>query len=517
MLKQMAQLLSRAPRNRLIAVTNGFQSQRKFQLDTSAWHHAKVELTSKRYPIRRGDFSQINPRDIEYFRGLLDSHRVITEENELEGYNTDWLRTVRGVSSVVLKPRTTEEVVTIMKHCSERKLAVCPQGGNTGLVGGSVPVFDEVVVSTALMNKIESLDELSGVMVCQSGCVLETLDNYLSENGLMMPLDLGAKGSCHIGGNVSTNAGGLRLLRYGSLHGSVLGLEAVLASGEVVDCLSSLKKDNTGYDLKHLFIGSEGTLGIVTKVAIQCPTKPRSVTLAFLGLESFDDVLNTFKECKAKLGEILSSCEFIDASSMECVTQNLNLKSPIEPYPFYMLIEAAGSNGDHDEEKLNNFLEETMGSGMVSDGTVSSEPSRMMTLWALRERIAEALLHDGYTYKYDISIPLLDFYKVVEDMRERLGDSVVRCCGYGHVGDGNLHLNITTREYDQEIFHRIEPFVYERTSQVKGSISAEHGLGFKKRNYIGYSKSDNAVHLMKQLKKMMDPQGILNPYKVLPE
>lgn len=184
---------------------------------------------------------------------------------------------------MVLKPKSTDEVSAILRHCNERRLAVCPQGGNTGLVGGSVPVFDEVVLSTQLMNRIESIDELSGVLECQSGCVLETLEAAVGERGLCMPLDLGAKGSCNIGGNVSTNAGGLRLVRYGNLHGSVLGVEAVKADGTVLDLMSRFKKDNTGYHLKHMFIGSEGTLGVITKVAMFCPTSSRAVSVAFLG------------------------------------------------------------------------------------------------------------------------------------------------------------------------------------------------------------------------------------------
>nr|XP_045618024.1 D-2-hydroxyglutarate dehydrogenase, mitochondrial-like isoform X2 [Procambarus clarkii] len=479
--------------------------------------YPRCELTSKRYQVKRGQFSHINGDDMNFFTDLLDPHRVITDETELEGHNTDWLGMVRGTSSALLKPKTTEEVSAILAYCNKRKLAVCPQGGNTGLVGGSVPVFDEIIISTTLMNQVENVDTWSGVVTCQSGCVLEALDRHVSEFGLMVPLDLGAKGSCHIGGNVSTNAGGLRLLRYGNLHGSVLGVEAVLASGEIVNCLSTMKKDNTGYDLKHLFIGSEGTLGLITKVAINCPPRPQSVNLAFLGLQTFDDVLKTYKDAKNKLGEILSSCEFIDWSSIECVEKNLKLKAPIGVHPFYMLIETSGSNSTHDEEKLNIFLEEALESGIVSDGTTATEPSRMQHIWSIRERIAEALIVDGYTYKYDISLPLPHFYKMVEDMKEHLGSSVIRCCGYGHIGDGNLHLNITSNEFQKDILNRIEPVIYEWTAKVKGSISAEHGVGFKKRNYIHYSKSSGAITLMKQMKTLMDPNGILNPYKVLPD
>jgi len=479
----------------------------------------EVKLTSERYPrLARGQFASLEEADLQRFRDILGPGRVLTSSDEVSGYNTDWLRTVRGQTRCVLRPRDTQEVSSLLAHCGSRGLAVCPQGGNTGLVGGSVPVFDEVVISTGLMTNIESVDPSAGVAVCQAGVVLETLDSALADQGMMVPLDLGAKGSCHIGGNVSTNAGGLRLLRYGSLHGSVLGVEAVLASGEIVDCLSSMKKDNTGYDLKHLFIGSEGTLGLVTRVSISCPTRPRSVNLAFLSLPDFPSVLDTFRECKGRLGEILSSCEFIDAGSMDCVTQNLNLTCPLEPSNFYMLIETSGSKAEHDEEKLNLFLEEMLEKGSVSDGTVAAAPGKQKELWQLRERIAEALLKDGYCYKYDISLPLSVFYDSVTVMRERLeGKGATRVVGYGHVGDGNMHLNITTPEYSQEVMDGIEPFLYEWTSGHRGSISAEHGLGFKKRNFIHFSKSDSAVFLMKQIKQVFDPKGIMNPYKVLPD
>lgn len=475
------------------------------------------ELTKDRYPhIRRGEFAELSDRHVQHFTSLLGKTRVLTDDDDVHMYNVDWIKNVRGYSRCVLKPRTTEEVSTILSYCNSERLAVCPQGGNTGLVGGSVPVFDEIVLSTSLMNNIISLDETAGVLVCQAGCVLETLENYLNEKNLIMPLDLGAKGSCHVGGNVSTNAGGLRLLRYGNLHGSVLGIEAVKADGDIIDCLNILKKDNTGYHLKHLFIGSEGTLGIVTKVAISCPTQPKAVSLSLLGLESFEKILETFKRAKLFLGEILSSCEMADASSVGSVTGNLKVKSPIGDFPFYMVIETSGSNSSHDEEKLNKFLENVMEDQIVLDGTVSTEPEKMRQMWQLRERIAEALLHDGFVLKYDISFPTEHFYSIIPVMQERLGSEITRCCGYGHIGDGNLHFNVSMKEYNPEIVKKIEPFVYEYTAKLNGSISAEHGMGFKKPQYMHYSKSANAINLMKDIKKMMDPNGILNPYKVIP-
>ncbi|XP_042095152.1 D-2-hydroxyglutarate dehydrogenase, mitochondrial isoform X2 [Ovis aries] len=241
----------------------------------------EVTLTPERYPVRRLPFSVVSEDDLAALEQVVPG-RVITDPEELEAPNLDWLRTVRGSSKVLLRPRTTQEVAHILRYCHERNLAVNPQGGNTGMVGGSTPVFDEIILSTALMNQVLSFHDVSGVLVCQAGCVLEALSQYVEERGFIMPLDLGAKGSCHIGGNVATNAGGLRFLRYGSLRGTVLGLEVVLADGAVLNCLTSLRKDNTGYDLKQLFIGSEGTLGVITAVSILCPPKPSAVNVAFL-------------------------------------------------------------------------------------------------------------------------------------------------------------------------------------------------------------------------------------------
>lgn len=467
--------------------------------------------------MKRGNYAVLTEDHKQFFIDLLGSTRVITNPDECLSYNVDWIKNVRGYSTCILKPKTTEEVSNILAFCNDNRIAVCPQGGNTGLVGGSVPVFDEVVLSTSLMNKIYSINDTSGVLVCQSGCILENIDNALEEHGLMAPLDLGAKGSCHIGGNVSTNAGGLRLLRYGNLHGSVLGLEVVKADGEVIDLLSTLKKDNTGFHLKHLFIGSEGTLGIVTKVALQCPPKPRAVNLAFLGLQSFEHILRTLKRAKQELAEILSSCEMIDASTLDVCTDNLKLKSPLSQYPFYMLIETHGSNNEHDQEKLNKFLEDAIAEEYILDGTTTNEINKMKHIWDLRERITEGYTKDGYVFKYDVSLPIEKFYSIVPAMREKLAnEDTVRISGYGHLGDGNIHFQVSAREFSQQLLKKIEPYVYEYTSDLRGSISAEHGIGFRKPKYIHYSKSSGSIKIMKQLKTMFDPYGILNPYKVLP-
>eukprot|EP00043_Microstomoeca_roanoka_P006592 m.64117 g.64117 ORF g.64117 m.64117 type:complete len:499 (-) comp13477_c0_seq2:97-1593(-) len=481
---------------------------------------ALSSLTSTQGPyraIKRRPFARVEDADISHFERIL-SGRVLTDANDVDFYNQDWMRKFKGQSTVVLRPKTTEEVSAVLRYCNERRLAISTQGGNTGLVGGSVPLFDEIILTTELMNNIISLDEVSRILTCQSGCVLERLNEYLGARNLMMPLDLGAKGSCHIGGNVSTNAGGLRFLRYGSLHGSVLGLEAVLADGTVLNTLSGLRKDNTGYDLKQLFIGSEGTLGVVTAVAIEAVQKPAAVNVAFLACPSYEHVQKTFMAAKELLGEVLSAFEFLDNEAMICTTANLGLSSPLpEAAPFYVLIETHGSVQEHDFAKLEMFLEKVMSEEIVADGTVAQDSAQALALWEIRERITEALQVDGTVYKYDVSLPLPVLYSLVEAMRSRVIDMATRCVGYGHVGDGNLHLNITSSTRNDKLFEAIEPFVYEFTAKHHGSISAEHGLGLMKPKHMHYSKSPAAIALMQQIKAVMDPNGILNPYKTLPD
>lgn len=294
---------------------------------------------------------------MNYFKDLLGSESAVIEglttnaKDDIEPYNNDWMRKFRGQTKLVLRPGKAEEVSKILKYCNDNMLAVVPQGGNTGLVGGSIPIFDEIVLSTQRMNSIRSFDEVSGVLVVDAGTILEAADNYLAERNHVFPLDLGAKGSCQIGGNVATNAGGLRLLRYGSLHGNILGIEAVLPDGTVLDDLCTLRKNNTGYDLKQLFIGGEGTLGVITAVSIICPQRSQAINVAYFGLESFEKVQKAFQEAKKQLGEILSAFELMDSRSQHFVRTIANRKLPLEgDYPFYCLIETSGSNAEHDNE-----------------------------------------------------------------------------------------------------------------------------------------------------------------------
>lgn len=483
--------------------------------------------------LRDSRFKQITDADIAHFRTVLGANAVITESTDLEALNVDWMGRYSGAATVALKPKNTEQVSAIMQYCNSQNLAVVPQGGNTGLVGGSVPVFDEVILSLSAMNIIESLDEASGVVVTQAGVVLEALDNFVGEAGYRVPLDLGAKGSCQIGGNVATNAGGSRFIRYGSLRGSVLGLEAVLPDGRILDTLTTLRKDNTGYDLKQLMIGGEGTLGVITRLAIACPIKSSSINTVIVKVDSFQKVTSLLRKAKEMLGEILSAYEFMDTQSVELAIKHLtHVSDPLasgegdgKEVPSgagKVLIECAGSNEDHNREKLEAFLESAFEDDLVSDGVIAESETQSMAIWELRESLPEAVMKagPGGTLKYDFSLPLSSFYEIVELTREKLADiDGVNIVAWGHIGDGNLHLNIAidNKSVVNSVKERLEPWLYEFVSKCRGSVSAEHGLGQMKANAIGYSKGDTAIGVMKVIKNALDRNGICNPYKLLPE
>ncbi|KAG5644747.1 hypothetical protein DXG03_007876 [Asterophora parasitica] len=481
--------------------------------------------------------NSVTEQDLAHFAKILPPSSILSTlppssvaSEELHLYNSDWMGKYRGTSTTVLKPKTTEQVSEIVKWCNERRIGIVPQGGNTGLVGGSVPVGDEVILSLANMSKVRSFDSVSGILVADAGCILQSLTDYIAPHNHIMPIDLGAKGSCQIGGNVATNAGGLRLLRYGSLHGTVLGLEVVLPDGTILDQLTTLRKDNTGYDLKQLFIGAEGTLGIITGVSILTPPAPQASNNVILALPSFKNVLPLYEIVKRQLSEILSAFEYIDRTSYDLAVKHGQGRAlseeDVEGAECFVLVETSGGKREHDEEKLNNLLEFLLEADepLINTGVLSQNPAQFSSLWALREGVTEAVSKEGKPYKYDISVPLSSFQDVVDGTREHLkskglyGDHAVKyVVGYGHVGDGNLHLNVVANSYTPEIQAALEPYVYEVVASHRGSISAEHGVGAMKTHALKYSKSDVSIAWMKKIKQIFDPRGIMNPGKVLPE
>jgi len=401
---------------------------------------------------------------------------------------------------------------------------VVPQGGNTGLVGGSVPIADEIILSTKQMNRIEGFVG-DGILQCESGCILQELQDYAAERSLLVPVDLGAKGSCCIGGNVSTNAGGQYYYRYGSLHANVVGLEVVLPSGEVLNLLSTNLKDNTGYDLKHLFIGAEGTLGVVTRVTICCPRMPSARNAVFLGCTTFQDVQKTLLLAKDCLGEILAAFEFMDEGVLDLVRKKKRIPVTRDDtghhnYPYCVLLETHGFHMDHDMEKMEDFFDRALEEGIVVDGVLAQDMRQVQQMWEVRESCGPIVASAGCLYKYDVSLPIAHFDDFTEEMRQRLSDHPkALVVNWGHVVDGNLHFNVVTPgvfDEDPSLTARIEPYLFESVNKRGGSISAEHGLGQCKNKYLPMVKERVTLKMMKSVKDLLDPHGILNPGKYLP-
>ncbi|KZS92940.1 FAD-binding domain-containing protein [Sistotremastrum niveocremeum HHB9708] len=503
-------------------------------LRQNIWRVAKRDFS--RAWAHTSSVHSVNEQDVEHFTKILSSPSSVistlspsfSSSSDLENFNADWMGKYKGHATTVLKPRTTEEVSKILKYCWERQIHVVPQGGNTGLVGGSVPIQDELVISLSNLSKVRSFDPVSGILVADAGCVLESLSEHIAPHGFIMPLDLGAKGSCQIGGNVATNAGGLRLLRYGSLHGTVLGLEVVLPDGTVLDQLSTMRKDNTGYDLKQLFIGSEGTIGIITGVSILTPPAPKSTNNVVLALPSFSNVIPVFKATRQHLSEVLSAFEYFDRTAYDLALKHGHAApfpaEEVEGAECYVLLETSGGKKEHDDEKINTLLETLLSDedSLILTGTLSQSPSQFASLWAIREGLTEAVSKEGKAYKYDISVPVSSFAEVVGTVRARCEEKglisrglVKHVIGYGHVGDGNLHLNVIASEYNDEVAQTLEPFVYEVVASHRGSISAEHGIGVMKTHALKYSKDAISRQWMRKIKDIFDSKGIMNPGKVL--
>ncbi|OXG93163.1 D-lactate dehydrogenase [Cryptococcus neoformans A2-102-5] len=480
---------------------------------------------------RSPKYTTLTASHISHIRKLVSSPSSVLSTldgsatpDDLLPHNLDWMGKYLGQSKVLVKPKTVEEVSRIVKWCDKNNVAVVPQGGNTGLVGGSTPIHDELILSLSSLNSIRSFDPISGILTAEAGLILEQADSFLASKGFAFPLDLGAKGSCQIGGNVATNAGGLRLLRYGSLRGSVLGLEVVLPDGRIWNGLSGLRKDNTGYDLKQLFIGSEGSIGIITAVSILCPLRPLSTNVALFSLPSYAACLEVFSQAKQHLGEIMSAFEMFDSIAYEAVKKHGGAKKVFEKEGnFYCLIETGGSFAEHDSEKLMSLFDTLLSSSLILDGVLAQDSAQIHSLWQIRELCPESLSKAGKAYKYDLSVPVEKMYEVVERMKAHLkergllGGKVKCVAGFGHLGDGNLHLNVVAEgnQFSEEIQCVIEPFVYELVAEYNGSISAEHGLGSMKAPYMSYSQADTSIELMRLLKKLFDPKRIMNPYKFI--
>lgn len=453
---------------------------------------------------------------------VLGADVVMTNAEDMLRYCRDWHGDVRSGAVAVLRPRSTTAVVQAVILCRELGLAIVPQGGNTGLVLGGVPDTPEnqIVISLENLKNIRKIDAEDFSAIVEAGCILSVLKDKLAEQDMFFPLALGSQGSCQIGGNVSTNAGGINVLRYGMTRELVLGLEVVLPDGTIFNGLSTLRKDNRGIDLKQLFIGAEGTLGIITAVAIKLMPQPEHVETALLGLNSLEDAITLYRRARVQCCDLMSAFEFMPPVAFTLAQEAMpDLIVPLRgQYSAYVLMEISGSGLVDIADLMARFLEGVMEEGLVIDGTVASSRAQAQNLWNIREGMNEGQAMRGAHLRTDISVPLsslADFVAEAEAAIEKDFPAAL-CVSYGHVGDGNVHLNVLPPQgcsdaECKEYIKQTKTIIYALLERYQGSISAEHGIGRMKRDDFDAGISNTQRSLLVAIKKAIDPDLVMNP------
>lgn len=450
---------------------------------------------------------------------------VVSEEIS-ERYTKDWSSDHSGAALALLRPRSVAEVQEIMRIASRERVAIVPQGGHTGLVGGATPSPDrnEVVLSLERLNAVREVSADNFYMVAEAGCILSNLQSAAADAGMFLPIALGAQESCQIGGNVSTNAGGVNVLRYGMTAKMVLGVEAVTPDGQLISRLKGLRKDNTGYRLSQLMVGAEGTLGVVTAVSLELFPNPTQVETAFLALPSYDAVLQFYGVIRRKLGEFVSALEVMDQDSvaLACLPHTgavapLTLNSPV-----YVLLEAATSIDISLSEVMLGALQSCMEDGLIDDAVIATNGTQRRQFWAVREQVVEEQVRRGRHLRTDVSVAISRIPAVVAEIREQFNrhQPKARVLVYGHFGDGNLHINalppadIAQGAEVEAWLHDCEELIFNAIDRHAGSISAEHGIGVKKRAAFLSRATADEVDIMRRIKAAIDPQNIMNPGRI---
>ena len=449
---------------------------------------------------------------------ILQASQVVRDPAVTAGHAGDWSEARRTTPDLVVFPRTPQEVAAVLRICSEHGQRVVVQGGLTGLAGGATPMTSEIVLSLARLNVIEELDTVGGTVLAQAGVVLDELATQVEAAGWYFPLDLGARGSCQIGGNAATNAGGNRVVRFGTMRELVLGLEVALPDGRLLTMLNRVTKNTTGIDLKHLFIGAEGTLGVITRLMLKLSPLPTASTTALCALPSFDAATRLVHDLRRSLPS-LSAFEVMWADYLEAGAEVCGLRLPFETaHPVYVLLETLGTDEEIERSGVEACLGDALESGLLADVIVAKSLDDSKRLWAYRESIVELLGRLKPFAAFDVGIPMLSmdaFVKSVGDELERLFPNQ-RHLFFGHIGDGNLHV-LSGPHDSPDSLHEVEKIVYAATGRAGGSISAEHGIGVIKKEFLHLSRSEEELTLMRSLKSMLDPQGILNAGRVLPD
>lgn len=454
----------------------------------------------------------------EYFKTILDPNRVSDDPNDLQNFGRDWTRMHKPDPALILFPKTTGEVQKIAAYCFEQNLAIVPSGGRTGLAAAAVAANKEVVVSFDKMNRIINIDIESGSVDVEAGAVLENIQSSVAETGMYFPLDFAVRGSCQIGGCVSTNAGGLKVIKYGMTRELVLGLEIVTPAGQILHLNSNLHKNNSGYDLKQYFIGAEGTLGLITKATLKIVPKPKDLQLALLAVDRFQTILEILK--KAKLQSLdITAFEFYTGKCMEAVlAHTANARDPLSSkFPFYILIEIDGGN---DSQALQSFVESI--ETMFADGTIAMDTKTFKELWSYRENISETLFKIGQIHKNDIAVPISSMPSFISDLENLIQQkySAFETFLFGHIGDGNIHVNVVDRNRIpvDDFNNTTDALDMEMGKLIKkydGSISAEHGIGLLKKKLLYLHRNPEEIQMMKHIKSILDPKNICNPGKII--
>jgi FAD/FMN-containing dehydrogenase len=443
--------------------------------------------------------------------GVLDAAEVATRS--AGAYRPDNLK-----ACALARPATTAEVSSVMRWCHDNGIAVVTQGGLTGLVHGGDAEPDQLILSLERMRAIENIDPAQRTATVQAGVVLQVLQQAVEEQQLIFPLDFGARGTATLGGIAATNAGGNSVIRYGMMRDMVLGLEVVLADGTIVSSMNNLIKNNTGYDLKQLFIGSEGTLGVITRLVLSLREKPSSTNVAIVAAPSFVALAKLLKHMDRSLAGTFSAFEVMWQSFYKLVTTPpAKGKPPLsQEFPYYALIESQGSDRESDTTRFNAALESAMEQDLIVDAAVSQSDSDCHAFWSLRDDV-EQVIHGGIPVVFDISLPINRMEKFVDQLRDALPGEVGehRLWVYGHMGDGNLHVNVQVNAQDYIAKRpKIEALVYAGVKSSGGSVSAEHGIGMEKKPWLPISRNETELALMRTIKQALDPQGILNPGKI---
>lgn len=450
---------------------------------------------------------------------IVGAANVLTDESSLTEYGRDWTRYYTPTPKAVVFPQTTEQVVKLVKWARANKIQLVPSGGRTGLSGAAVAKSGEVVVSFSKMNKILDFNPTNMTITVESGIITEELQNAIAERGFYFPVDFAARGSSQIGGNVATNAGGIKVVRYGLMRDWIVGLEVVTGAGEVLNLNNGLIKNATGYDLRHLFIGSEGTLGFVTKVILKFTHKPKPLSVMVLGVPDTESVMKVFAEFR-KNTPLMAFELFTDKALETVLASHTELGKPFETaVPIYLLVEYEKVNESTDDEALATF-EACVEKGWVVDGVLSQSETQSKNFWALRELISEAC--SKYTpYKNDISVTISNVPTFMAAVDSILGKEYpdLKVVWFGHIGDGNLHINILKpRELAMPDFvskcQKVDAALFTTIQKFGGSISAEHGVGLSKKPFLHYTRSPAEIEMMKGIKRVFDPDGILNPGKI---